>query len=81
MKRPKVVITLDGGIVQDILSDVPIDVIVIDYDVEGIEEDRLTQIPQTPDASMEPAYTVEQSANVMPKRVAELFRVVREENK
>lgn len=81
MKKPRVVIILDGGIVQDILSDVPIDAIVIDYDVEGIEKYRLTQIPQTPDASMEPAYTVEEVVEVMPKRVAELFRVVREENK
>ena len=81
MKQPKVVITLDGGIVEDILSDVPSDVIVIDYDVEGIEEDRLTQIPQIRAASTEPAYTVEQVADVMPKRVAELFRIVREEHK
>lgn len=40
-KRPRVVIEIDGGLVQDVCSDVPIDVIILDYDVEGCDDDRV----------------------------------------
>lgn len=76
--KPKVVIVLDGGLVQDILSTIAVDVAVVDYDVEGVDEDRLTEIPQGDDRPAEPAYCWYQRADRMPKRIREMFRAVGE---
>ena len=40
--RPKIFINLNGGIIQQILSDSPVEVIIADYDVEGLDDDRVT---------------------------------------
>jgi len=36
----KVLIHIDGGIIRSITSDDPVDVYVIDYDTEGVENDH-----------------------------------------
>ena len=43
--KPKIIIIMDGGILQNILSDTDIDISAVDYDIDGIEEDLLTKIP------------------------------------
>jgi hypothetical protein len=45
---PKVVVTLDGGVVQSILATdgTPVRAMVIDYDTEGADESDLTPVPQ-----------------------------------
>jgi hypothetical protein len=44
--KPKVIITIEGGLIQNVLSDTEIDVIVVDYDTESYEEnEHLTPIP------------------------------------
>jgi hypothetical protein len=40
----KVAIVLDGGIVQNVVSEEPLDVIVIDYDAEGAHESEITKM-------------------------------------
>lgn len=39
-----IAVVLEGGLVQSVLSDAPANVLVIDYDIEGADEDDLTQI-------------------------------------
>lgn len=42
-----VIIVLEGGLVSDIISDSPdLHAFVIDYDIEGADENDLTPIPQ-----------------------------------
>lgn len=41
-KAPRVVVHVEGGIVQGWVADVPVDVIVLDYDVEGADEDEIS---------------------------------------
>ncbi len=43
---PRVLVTCDGGLVQGIVSDVPILATVLDYDVEGADLERLRDVPQ-----------------------------------
>lgn len=43
---PRIVITVEGGVVQSILSSVPADVLTIDYDVDGRDSRRLVEVPQ-----------------------------------
>lgn len=49
--RPIVGVILDGGLVQSIVSNAPerlqdMDVIILDYDVEGLEEECTLDVPQ-----------------------------------
>lgn len=46
----EIAITLDGGIISDVFCDQALRVTVIDFDVEGMDEDLLTTISQ-PEAS------------------------------
>lgn len=55
MKNATIIIALDGGLVQSVITDKEVEVIVIDYDIDGLEEDELTLIPQG-DGKMENAY-------------------------
>lgn len=43
---PKVVIVLEGGMIQNALCNMPIDVYVIDYDTEGANKEDITKVPQ-----------------------------------
>lgn len=43
---PRVVVSVQGGLVQGGCSDVPVDFYVIDYDVEGASESSIIDIPQ-----------------------------------
>ncbi len=45
-KTPRVVVVVEGGNVQEILSDQPVDVVKVDYDVEGMFEDDLRLVAQ-----------------------------------
>lgn len=55
---PTVVVVIEGGAIQHVLSNVPVKVMVVDYDVAGLERDdhRLRDIPQG-DGRTERAYT------------------------
>lgn len=37
----RIVIVVEGGVVQEVLSDDPINVMVIDHDIDGVDEDSL----------------------------------------
>jgi hypothetical protein len=39
MPKPRIVIFVEGGLIQDVCSNVPVDVNVLDADVEGTEDD------------------------------------------
>jgi hypothetical protein len=43
--KPKVIIIIEGGWVQNILSNTEVDTFLIDYDTQGVEEEVLTDIP------------------------------------
>ena len=42
--KPKVVVMMEGGVIHDILSSVPMEVLVLDADTEGADEDRIQEI-------------------------------------
>lgn len=42
MKIPKIVIAIEGGIVQGTVSNEPVDVAVLDLDTESADDDELT---------------------------------------
>lgn len=44
MTVPKVIITLDGGVIQDVQSTHQVEVIVLDRDTEGADKEDLTMV-------------------------------------
>ena len=42
--KPKVVVMVEGGVIHDILSNVAMEVLVLDADTEGADEDRIQEI-------------------------------------
>lgn len=54
-QKPRIVVVMDGGLIQSVISNMAADILVIDYDTEGITE-PLSSIPQR-NGSTEPAVT------------------------
>lgn len=79
MSLPRIVIVMDGGLVQQVLADRPVEVLVVDYDVDGADLEDLTLMPQEPVASE--AQTFVHAAVALwgdhtqqaPDRVAQMF--------
>lgn len=71
---PRVVVTIEGGNVQSLVSDEPVAVAVIDFDTDSLDED-LTAIPQGDGKSAEARASI-QYATPSAARVAELFDVI-----
>ena len=42
--KPKVVVMVEGGLIHDILSNVAMEVLVLDVDTEGADEDWIKEI-------------------------------------
>lgn len=45
MSKPLVIITVEGGVIQSVCSDVPVDYMVIDFDIQGADR-NLCEVPQ-----------------------------------
>ncbi len=43
---PRIIVHLEGGLVQSVLSDVPAEYAVLDYDTEGADADEVFAVPQ-----------------------------------
>jgi hypothetical protein len=72
---PRVVLTIEGGLVSDVLATVPIECLTIDYDTEGADVTDLSKVPQGNGAFAD-AFAVIRSTNIDPERVGELFGAV-----
>ena len=59
-------IRLEGGVVQSVFTDRPMDVIVIDYDTDGSDPDDVFDMPQD-DGSTSECLVSEYPADVMPE--------------
>ncbi len=45
--KPRIVIFIEGGLVQEVFSDIAIDVVILDSDVEGTPEDETMKLKDT----------------------------------
>lgn len=85
--KPRVVIAVEGGVMQSIVADAEISPVVLDYDVEGVDEDKLTAIPQSDkqgeelDASAVVRFPmVEVSATTIDRLLANVENKAKEDN-
>lgn len=75
--KPKVIIEVSGGCVRDVSSDVELDVIILDYDVQGFDENELIEIPLT----RYKANCLIPDVDVSTKRVRNLHYVIKKDLK
>ncbi len=73
--KPKVIIEVSGGCVRDVSSDAKIDVMIIDYDVQGFDESELIEMPFTGDKANCSVFDVDVSA----KKVRNLYDVIKKD--
>ena len=59
MSVPKIFINMDGGIIQQILSSSPVEIIIADFDLDDLDLDRITQFKDETGEDSE-AYIVHQ---------------------
>ena len=64
-------ITIEGGRVQNVFAEQQVELLVIDYDTDGIDEDSLIKIPQNADALV---YLL--PGDVMPQEFEQLASVI-----
>lgn len=72
-KPAHVVVMVKWGCVQEVLTDIPMEVLSVDYDTEGLAEVDLAAVPQ--DGGLPPvkAYVGEPTCSCLPARVEQLF--------
>ena len=73
--KPRIVIVIEGGLVQEVLSTEPVNYAVVDYDIEGTEEDNLVAMPQG-EGKTEECYGYTSNSNVTPERAVEMFTAI-----
>jgi hypothetical protein len=72
---PHIFIHIRGGLVEDVLSQTPLDFTIIDYDIQGAEADSIVPLPQG-DGTTQRAYVSAQSASILaPQRAEELHHI------
>ena len=78
--KPKIIIVMEGGIIQNMLSDAPVDVVIIDYDIEGLGDwNELTTINYYP--NMPKAYCRMEEPEFLPKETKKLYRLIKKDLK
>lgn len=70
----KIVLIMNGGVIQQALSDEPVNVAIVDYDVEGIDECQRTSI-QIDDDPSEETFTNLLAADVAPDLATRLYDI------
>ena len=74
---PKIVITMEGGVLQGVMSDLPVDVFTVNYDTEGEDLNDLISLPQGND-EINNAICAVTTVEVNPDRVAEFSEIITE---
>lgn len=75
MSKPRIVICVEGGLIQDILADSPVEAYVIDYDTDGSSSKELTVIPQG-DGDESEAHARGEAVELDKERVDELIAAI-----
>jgi hypothetical protein len=76
----KIVLIMDGGVIQQILCDEAVKVAIVDYDVDGIDECQRTSI-QLDDDAPEEAFTNIMVADVAPGLANKLYGICEADSK
>lgn len=79
LPMPRVVVALEGGLVQGASSDLPVDMVVVDYDTEGGDDEDIVDLPQN-DGSTAESFIRGEYVDIDPAWVDAVFAVERKQN-
>lgn len=78
MIQPKIIVHIEGGMVQNVLTNTDIELIIYDYDTDGAEPEDLKMVPQSNGSEPEQAYVyIGEYIELSPDRVEELFKALK----
>lgn len=69
MAKQKLVIYLSGGLVDVVVSEVPVDVVVVDGDTEGVDENEIVRIDG------EDRTVTDAAVEINPAHIHKVFRI------
>lgn len=69
----RVVLSMEGGLIHEAISDREMTVVLIDHDTDGLDEESLTPVPQT-DGTSSLCYVSEVESTVDAERMENLLR-------
>ena len=72
----RIVVTVEGGLVQGTLADEDAEVLVVDYDADGFDDEALVEVPQS-DGTTRQANVYRDDPYVAPVAVATLYALRR----
>lgn len=72
MKEVRVVVFIDGGRVEQVISNCPVDVVIADNDIEGLDDEDIVEVLDQPSY----VYVGIESADVSPGDVQQVFEDV-----
>ena len=78
--KTRIIIGLEGGIIQGVTGNGPIDYLVYDYDIEGCSDDEVATRPALDDGNVEVYAAGIYEAVVNASKIEEIFEVVASEN-
>lgn len=80
LTKPRIIVVLDGGLVQDVISDTPIDCAIVDYDVEPADPDSpgLIEVPDSDGVGFDTAWVRLEAELLNPTRAHELYNLAKE---
>ena len=73
MANPKIVVLMDGGLVQGVYTDQPVDLISLDFDTEGVDDDELVKLTEGRIGLNHPCYPVIRSEEIDTNWVRKVF--------
>lgn len=76
--KPQIIITVEGGVIQDVSANVPINYMTIDFDADGADEDKIYPVPQS---DGDPQDAVVHDCQTGPDKIIKLVRNLREQIK
>lgn len=74
-QNPKVLITVEGGVIQSVVSDQPADIVMVDYDADIEDGETLIALPQV-DGSVQSARCTISAADLQPSVVREVAEII-----
>ena len=75
----KTILIIESGLIHEVIANLPIEVLTIDHDVEGGDQESIREIPQG-DTSPAKCYVRFEDVTLDPARLAKLWRIACQNN-
>ena len=75
----KTILIIEGGLIHEVIANSPIEVLIIDRDIQGGDQESIREIPQG-DTSPAKCYVRFEDVTLDPPRLAKLWRIACQNN-